>query len=458
MDVVMKPYHLQIENNPERSTVAVTLYGESVDQPLGATDCQRQDDPVARFTPDFLIDLAPIRGDIEAQIINNAVQLREADDLLQLRDLLMEQDFNELCEMLFNILQYAIQQTSVSRGAGDAGEAEIASRWADPDKRLVRVWFATNRLPVNIHEVDQDFSSDASANALTYGICNVFIPKSHKPGSVGTAWWRRWIYLEKDDSLKVHSAHALPQDAFWEGFRHKLESWWKPGERNAFVLIHGFNVSFEEAAVRAAQIGYDLKLPGEIAFYSWPSHGRVTDYTADEATIGASVKYIAQFLHELCEKSGAERVHLFVHSMGNRGFIAALERLMANGFPQLKLGQVFFCAPDEDVRVFEDKTSSFPHQYENRTLYVSGDDKAVAASKWLHQADRVGIVPPVYEYAGIETIEVDGFGILDLGHGYFASAEPLIEDIREAIATRKPAAERTLPQAVGNHYLIDVGC
>lgn len=452
----MKPYHLQIDNNPDADTVGVTVFGELAHQPMGSTDCQRSHDPIAKYAPDLLIDLAPLKDDIEDKVITNLEQFRDADDLLQLRDLLLEKDFNDLCKMLYDLLLYALANAPTSRGDSRSTASDASPRWADPDKRLVRVWFATNRLPVNINEIDQDFDTDHSADALTYGVCNVFIPKSHKPGSTGTAWWRRWLRFEEDDSLTVHSAHALPKADFWAGFRNKLETWWKPGERNAFALIHGFNVTFEEAAIRAAQIGYDLKLPGEIAFYSWPSRGNVRDYTADEATISASVKHIAQFLHELSENSGAERVHLFVHSMGNRGFIAALERLMAKDFPELRLGQVFFCAPDEDVRTFQDKTATFPHQYENRTLYVSGDDKAVAASKWIHKADRVGVVPPFHQYQGIETIEVDGFGILDLGHGYFASAEPLINDIREAIATQKHAAERSTPQPVGDHFLIEV--
>ncbi len=35
----------------------------------------------------------------------------------------------------------------------------------------------------------------------------------------------------------------------------------------------------------------------------------------DPATITASVPHIVEFLHELSEKSGAERIHLFAHSM-----------------------------------------------------------------------------------------------------------------------------------------------
>ncbi|MEM7042811.1 MAG: hypothetical protein AAF543_08365 [Pseudomonadota bacterium] len=45
--------------------------------------------------------------------------------------------------------------------------------------------------------------------------------------------------------------------------------------------------------------------------------------------------------------------------------------------------------------------------------------------------------------------------MLDLGHGYFASARPVIEDIREAIETGKPAGEQAIPRIVGAHFSID---
>lgn len=97
--------------------------------------------------------------------------------------------------------------------------------WIDPDRRLVRVWFATDRKPVQFDDVVERFDSVESADCITYGVCNVFIPGSHKPGSTGTAWWRRWIRVEADDSLEVHGIHALPRDVFWAGLVNKLETW-----------------------------------------------------------------------------------------------------------------------------------------------------------------------------------------------------------------------------------------
>ncbi len=450
----MKPFHLQVRLDARAGALTCQWFGPSAIDAVGSARYALRMGADATLVPDpCLIDLQPLLAEIAAGAITDADGFQAADEFLMLRDLLADNDFEPLCETLYHFLWREVPRSLALEGVQRSVDGKV---WIDPDRRLVRVWFATDRKPVQFDDIVERFNSEESAECLTYGVCNVFIPESHKPGSTGTAWWRRWIRLEADDSLRVHGIHALPRDVFWAGLAHKLKTWWNPGQRNMFVLIHGFNVSFEEAAVRAAQVGYDLKVPGEMAFYSWPSHGSVPAYSADESTITASVPHIAQFLHELSERSGAERIHLFVHSMGNRGFLRALERLVADRRPNLRLGQVFFCAPDEDVRTFKDAVNRYPHEFERRTLFVSPDDQAVFLSQWKHKHSRVGYVPPVTVVDGVETIEVGGFGLLDLGHGYFASAKLVIEDIREAIETGKPAGERTIPRAFENHFAIDI--
>ncbi|MEZ4617471.1 MAG: alpha/beta hydrolase [Caldilineaceae bacterium] len=449
----MNPFTLLIELLLETHRLRATWYGQSALTPVDTQEFALAPDALPGLLPaTFTIDLAPLLEEVGNGAIPDEATLAASDDLLPLRDLLAPADFTTLSETLYDFLwQEAQADLDFSPIKGEPEKA-----WSDPDQRLVRVWFATNRKPLDQVNIARGFATEESADGLTYGLCHVFIPESHKPGSVGTPWWRRWIRFQADDHLEVRAIEGLAADRFWHDLAGKLESWWQPGERNLFVLIHGFNVGFNEAAIRAAQIGYDLKVPGEMAVFSWPSHGETTDYFADEANIGASYPYIAQFLRELSEKSGAERIHIFAHSMGNRGMIAALERLVTDGVPNLQLGQVFFCAPDEDVRIFKDKVTRYPHRSENRTLLVSPEDKAVALSKWVHQHNRVGIAPPITVVDGIDTITVSGFGLLDMGHGYFASAAPVIEDLREAILTGKKAHERQIPQPTSNYFTIDI--
>src|SRR5260370_26727034 len=84
---------------------------------------------------------------------------------------------------------------------------------------------------------------------------------------------------------------------FYGDVRKEIEAALKEGEEpQALVFLHGYNVSFEDAAIRAAQIGYDLKVPGPVAFFSWPSRGSLAAYPADEASIEASDQPIADFL------------------------------------------------------------------------------------------------------------------------------------------------------------------
>ena len=82
---------------------------------------------------------------------------------------------------------------------------------------------------------------------------------------------------------------------FWADIRREIEATDR-SQRHSLVFLHGYNVSFEEAAIRAAQIGFDLKISGAVAFFSWPSQGSLLGYAADEATIEASEAAIADFL------------------------------------------------------------------------------------------------------------------------------------------------------------------
>jgi len=250
--------------------------------------------------------------------------------------------------------------------------------------------------------------------------------------------------LQADDRLQVRGLQGQGRDLFWNRISEKLQGWWDPGQRNVFVYIHGFNVSFEEAAKRAAQIGYDLKLPGEIAFFSWPSRGDVADYMTDEATISACTPCIAQFLHELSARSGAERIHLFVHSMGNRGLLRSLQRIAADASTRgkVKFGQVLLAAPDVDRDLFLDLARLYPEHAERTTLYASDGDLAVHLSAKLHDAPRAGYYIPYTVVPGLDTVAVPDFDIDRLGHGYFAQAEALLHDIYDLMRHGQPPAKR----------------
>lgn len=190
-------------------------------------------------------------------------------------------------------------------------------------------------------------------------------------------------------------------------------------------------MSFEDAAIRAAQLGCDLAVPGATAFFSWPSRGNVGAYPADEASIEASERAITDFLVDFAAKSGAAKIHVIAQSMGNRGLLRALQRIAANAGTRgkVKFGQIFLAAPDVDRDLFLDLARLYPEHSERTTLYASDGDLAVHLSSKLHDAPRAGYFKPYTVAAGVDTIAVSDFDIDLLGHSYFAQAEALLHDI-----------------------------
>jgi esterase/lipase superfamily enzyme len=312
-----------------------------------------------------------------------------------------------------------------------------------PIAPLYPLWYGTNRKPIDPNDISKGYSGDRD-NLVHYGSCQVAVPKSHKIGSTGSRWWQK-LLTSTDDRLKLDrsSLTLLNEAGFLASIKQALEER-ESNERSALVYIHGFNVSFEAAAVCAAQIGFDLQVPGIMAFYSWPSKGNLMGYTADEATIEASEKYITEFLLNLAQNSDVTKIHIIAHSMGNRGLLRSMQRILnqVQSTSSISFGQIFLAAPDVDPDLFQDLAQAYSQLAERTTLYVSGKDKALATSGIIHDRPRVGYFPPIKVFEGIDTVEVSNVNLSWLGHGYFADARDLLQDMHKLLSNNTPPEER----------------
>jgi len=261
------------------------------------------------------------------------------------------------------------------------------------------------------------------------GVCKVYVPESHKIGSTGSAWWKRLI-MGIDDRLKLTSIEELAPATFWQGISTQLKKL-RIGDRDAVIFVHGYNVSFEDAALRAAQLGTDLSVRGCMAFFSWPSRGKKRGYTADEASIEASEPYITHFITDFARHSGASKIHIIAHSMGNRGVLGAVNRIASTAARRTgkTYDQIVLAAPDVDADTFRELCKAYAQVSRRTTLYISSRDRAVEASSWLHGYDRAGLAPPVMVVPGIDTVNVTNADVTILGHGYVAEARGVLTDI-----------------------------
>lgn len=348
-------------------------------------------------------------------------------------------------------LRRVVSQGLVSEVSG-ADPGDEAKTRLGHGAYLYSVSYATNREPIDPGDPSRGFSNKRDASGtIHYGICEVQIPKAHHFGSTGTALYRRVLKLHfSDDHLKVIGRSEIDAAHFFDSLRSQLAAL-DQADRVLLVYLHGYNVSFDEAAVRAAQIGFDLKVPGATAFFSWPSCGSARAYIADADRIAASENQIADFLTQASQIAGARAVHLIAHSMGNRGLARAIQRITATASAQgdVRFGQIVLAAPDIEVTLFRDLAAIYPSISDHTTMYVSARDRALGLSKWLQRSDRAGYTPPVTVVPEIDTIEVTDIDLSMLGHAYYAQAAPVLYDLDELLLHNTPASRRIRLESVG---------
>lgn len=326
-------------------------------------------------------------------------------------------------------LRPAVNAAALERGA-DRGPGAATAAAADGEGMVFPVWFGTNRKP----DGRGGFGIERH-DRTTRGRAEVFIPEAHRFGGTGTPFWKRLLRFNlRDDTLRLQRVTPQDRDAWLGEIQQAMQDARAGGESpHALFFLHGFNVTFEEAAIRAAQIGCDLKVPGATAFFSWPSRGAVAAYPVDEATIEASERAITEFLVDFAQNCGADKVHVIARSMGNRGLLRALQRIAANAETRgrVKFGQIFLAAPDLDSGLFLDLARLYPEHSERTTLYASDGDLPVHLSAKLHDAPRAGYFKPYTVVPGVDTIAVPDFDLDLLGHSYFAQAAALLHDIHD---------------------------
>jgi esterase/lipase superfamily enzyme len=311
----------------------------------------------------------------------------------------------------------------------------------------IRVFYGTNRARSGEAKAAQFYGADRGE--LEVGYLDVSIPAIHKYGELETSSrWSIFTYGLGEDALKekyvlLLNVEPLEGRTFYEYLNENIRN--SPSS-DIFMFVHGYNSSFEDAARRTAQLAYDLDFDGTPMMYSWPSQGSTTSYTVDEAVVRVSGKKMADFLIDIVQQAGADRIHLIAHSMGNRALIQALEKIASKqnaSEPTQIFDQVVFTAPDVDRDYFIDSLADIRPLARRVTLYASENDRALQTSAVLHGAPRAGLAGDAMIVAdGLDTIDMSAVEADSLGHSYFAANEGAIYDLFRLLWLGEPPEQR----------------
>lgn len=207
--------------------------------------------------------------------------------------------------------------------------------------------------------------------------------------------------------------------------------------RDVLVFVHGFNVSFDDAVTRAAQLSLDMPFNGAVVAYCWPSRGGLNSYDEDEAINHESVKPFTEFLQSLRASIPTDaRIHLVVHSMGNRLVLKSLRDLPSNDSDsglrvsrRRPISNLVLCAPDVGLSDFQAWIPNVVPHCSRVTLYANSSDTALIASKSLHAEPRAGDARFMPIVEGVETIDCSRIDMSFMGHSYYGSNPDVLTDL-----------------------------
>lgn len=313
------------------------------------------------------------------------------------------------------------------------------------DYSVVNVFYGTNRQP-GPGSARVSFTS-GDANKLTLGMARVTVPASHQVPQVERPWALRVpgteieITFETQDPKKhftIASIEALPQDQFLAKARDQLAQS-KTFKGQAFVFVHGFYNTFDDALYRTAQIAYDMQFDGATFMYSWPSAGTLDAYRSDLPRAKAAGRHLRAFLDLVAHKTGATRISVIAHSMGNRPLMEALDETVAfdRPSPDTAIDEVVLAAPDVGREEFSTMIGHMQNVRGGITLYAASNDLALAASQTFNHEPRAGDT----RYGGplllphMDTIDatLTSLQLFRLNHYYVAESSSILCDLEHIL-------------------------
>jgi esterase/lipase superfamily enzyme len=390
--------------------------------------------------------LHPIGRGIEVYVHNEAkLLLAKEEDLRSERFRFQAPEKDHLYVFARNLLDLPVVLKIEVYSALPFGE----HRTVLPDSAVVKVYYAADRALTG--DPDDPFGTDpAPDGSISYGLCNVIIPRNHKMGELeGPSIWRLEFRPDADKHISIvgRPVIAASHAAFFNQLKQEFGF---EQSKPALVFVHGFATEFLEAARRTAQLNYDLGLGTVPILYSWATKGTISPfaYNHDVRNADLTAMRLQRFLIDLSQRAGVQSIFVIAHSMGNR----VLSRALADmGAAQIKshLQQVALLAPDIDANLFRQLSVRMRSSVGKIALYASSRDAALMASELWSSYPRAGqggekvVVVPGIDTIDATNVDVDWLGLF---HGYYADSRSVIGDLYEFFRGSPPSRRHGLFQ------------
>ena len=320
------------------------------------------------------------------------------------------------------------------------------------DTKSLDIFVVTNRKMLNGNfGCDENSFGVGGTAILNFGICKINVPKNHSTGDIVFTNDNR---QSSNDYFKILEAKTMMEDDLINSLKNS--------NRTPLVFVHGFNVAFREAVLRASQIGYDLKYQGPIILFSWPAgaedsfFGGINISKTYQNNLVNARNSITSFKNLLTNlQKNNIKINLIAHSMGHQVVLPALKQLGDLNPNEPLVNELVLNAPDFNVADFRNLTKGIQKISSRITLYCSYNDKAMFASKTFNDNERLGGCTFLPDIDSINVSLIDD-KTLGLGHGYYSS-RIILTDVFQTLlgidASKRLFIKKSEPNSAEKYFL-----
>jgi len=269
----------------------------------------------------------------------------------------------------------------------------------------VPVLYATNRLA--LIEEPEPLHTIVPTDDLRMGVAHVRVGDEtldwetlHRLSTSNDPAERPIVHLESLEQMAVLRAKQEVKDspeaqAFFALVNKALEA--SPNSE-LLIYVHGSNNTVPRAAAQAAQFRHFTGRRMVVLAFMWPSAGSILRYLTDVSNAARTVEPFARLIELLAENTKASRIDVLAYSAGAQVLSPALARL-ATPRPgeslealqaRLRLGQIYFAAPDIDTRRFVNELGAYIHMVDRVSIAANLNDSVLRFAAIVGRASRAG--------------------------------------------------------------------
>jgi esterase/lipase superfamily enzyme len=212
------------------------------------------------------------------------------------------------------------------------------------------------------------------------------------------------LRLNRIDSLAEYRPGERVEDApDVQDFLNRINRALVHSQRKEIVIyVHGANNAMHRGMAQAAQFRHFAGRNVVVLSFIWPSAERLRTYAMDIRHARESQPKFAQLVALLAEHTEAKKIDVLAYSAGATVATGGLALLgapragesRAEQRARLRLGVIYYAAPDADTRRFVDDLQKYIDLAENVTVTANMSDATLRLAQRHQGASRIGRPDP----------------------------------------------------------------